>query len=76
MSRRTEFRPTAVPFPAKQVGETESRWDWVEPGVWTDRMLTALETGVKGGQWNTYFAERGLYSLRHAHVSACQSSVR
>ncbi len=25
MNRRTEFRPTAVPFPAKQVGETESR---------------------------------------------------
>jgi RNA-directed DNA polymerase len=27
------------------------RWRWVEPAVWTDRMLTALETGVKGGVW-------------------------
>jgi len=23
----------------------------VEPGVWTERMLTALEDGVKGGKW-------------------------
>lgn len=51
MPRNTEQKPTRVPFPAKQVGETPSRWDWVEPGIWTDRMLTALETGVKGGQW-------------------------
>lgn len=51
MPRNTEQKPTRVPFPAKQVGETPSRWDWVEPCVWTDRMLTALETGVKGGQW-------------------------
>ncbi len=51
MIRNTEHKPTAVPFPAKQVGETESRWGWVEPCVWTDRMLTALETGVKGGKW-------------------------
>jgi RNA-directed DNA polymerase len=27
------------------------RWAWTEPAVWTDRMLTALEEGVKGGQW-------------------------
>ena len=66
MSRRTEFRPTAVPFPAKQVGETESRWDWVEPGVWTDRLLTALDTGVKGGQWfsliDKVYRERNLFA--------------
>jgi RNA-directed DNA polymerase len=24
---------------------------WTEPAVWTDRMLTALEQGVKGGMW-------------------------
>ncbi|MFQ5799978.1 MAG: group II intron reverse transcriptase/maturase [Bacteroidota bacterium] len=51
MTRNTEQKPTRVPFLAKQVGETESRWGWVEPCVWTDRMLTALETGVKGGKW-------------------------
>lgn len=34
----------------KQAGEIRS-WDWVEPSVWTDRMLAALENGVKGGKW-------------------------
>ena len=24
---------------------------WVEPTVWTERMLAALEQGVKGGKW-------------------------
>lgn len=28
-----------------------ARWAWTEPSVWTERMLTALETGVKGGRW-------------------------
>jgi len=27
------------------------RWNWVEPVVWTDPMLAALENGVKGGRW-------------------------
>ena len=26
------------------------RWSWVERSVWTTRMLTALEQGVKGGK--------------------------
>ncbi len=36
---------------AKQVGDILGRWPWVEPSVWTRRMLTALEDGVKGGVW-------------------------
>lgn len=28
------------------------RWAWTEPAVWNDRMLTALEQGVKGGKWH------------------------
>lgn len=36
---------------AKQAGEARARWAWAEPGIWTDRMLTTLETGVKGGRW-------------------------
>lgn len=36
---------------AKQAEEVRARWAWTDPGVWTDRMLTALENGVKGGQW-------------------------
>lgn len=45
-----EARPALVPE-AKQAGEVRARWAWVEPCVWTERMLTALEEGVKGGKW-------------------------
>jgi RNA-directed DNA polymerase len=44
-------RPAAVPAGAKQVGDVMGRWAWTEPSVWTNRMLTALEQGVKGGVW-------------------------
>ena len=43
-------KPAAVPNRAKQVGDTD-KWNWVERMVWTDRMLEALEKGVKGGVW-------------------------
>jgi RNA-directed DNA polymerase len=46
-----EHRPSAVAVTPTQDGDIRARWGWVEPTVWTDRMLTALETGVKGGQW-------------------------
>src|SRR2546429_5563853 len=45
-----EAKPTPV-LEAKQVGEVQARWAWTEPAVWTERMLTALEVGVKGGIW-------------------------
>jgi RNA-directed DNA polymerase len=51
MKETTEGSPAGVPATAKQVGEIHVRWAWVEPSVWTDRMLTALEQGVKGGVW-------------------------
>ncbi|HYK87340.1 MAG TPA: reverse transcriptase domain-containing protein [Acidobacteriota bacterium] len=47
----TEKQPAGVPETATQAGEIRDRWDWVEPSVWTERMLTALEKGVKGGKW-------------------------
>ena len=40
-----------VPAGATQAEEVRARWAWAEPSVWTDRMLTALEQGVKGGVW-------------------------
>lgn len=48
-----EDRPAGVSrdIGAKQAGEIRERWKWVEPSVWTERMLTALEKGVKGGKW-------------------------
>ena len=47
----TENKLAAVPEMATQAREIQSRWGWVEPSVWTARMLTALEVGVKGGKW-------------------------
>jgi RNA-directed DNA polymerase len=41
----------AVTARSKQAGDIRARWAWVEPAVWTDRMLAALEEGVKGGVW-------------------------
>ena len=49
--RRKEGKPATVSERTKQAGEIRDRWSWVEPGVWTERMLTALEEGVKGGKW-------------------------
>jgi RNA-directed DNA polymerase len=34
-------------------GEIRGRWSWVEPTVWSERMLEALETGVRGGKWHS-----------------------
>jgi len=36
---------------ATQAGEVRARWAWTEAAVWTERMLTALEQGAKGGKW-------------------------
>lgn len=48
-----EGKPAAVARAggSKQAGEIRARWAWTEPAVWTERMLTALEQGVKGGKW-------------------------
>lgn len=36
---------------AIQDGDVRRRWRWTEASIWTDRMLTTLENGVKGGKW-------------------------
>jgi RNA-directed DNA polymerase len=51
MTTPREEQPPTVPSTAQQGGEIRERWLWVEPEVWTNRMLTALEQGVKGGVW-------------------------
>ena len=56
MSVRNENTPAGVPNTAKQAGETgPCKWDWVERSVWTERMLDALERGVKGNVWFSLF---------------------
>ena len=51
MAAVQEIKPSPVPASATQGGDVRERWLWTEPAVWTDRMLTALEQGVKGGVW-------------------------
>ena len=57
MSGAEEIRPHVVPYRAKRDGEalgatTSGRWkSGAEPLIWTERMLAALEQGVKGGKW-------------------------
>src|SRR5215210_4361491 len=51
MSEITESQPEAVPRGARRAGETPGRRAWAEPTIWTERMLTALDRGVKGGMW-------------------------
>ena len=69
-----ETNPSTVSNATKQDGEARARWAWTEPAVWTERMLIALENGVKGNVWpNAYFAKQGLFSLATAHAEACQS---
>ncbi len=57
--RTTQDQPAAVPGQpgATQAGKTtvkaarRARWAWAQASVWTDRMLAALEYGVKGDVW-------------------------
>lgn len=51
MSKPKENQPATVPARATQAGEVRARMAWAEPAVWTERMLKALEDGVKGGKW-------------------------
>ena len=51
MNESPQDEPRAVPPKATRLGEVRARWAWTEASVWTDRMLTALENGVKGGRW-------------------------
>ena len=51
MTGQAEEGPAGVSEGAKQAGDIRARWAWAEPAVWTDRMLAALENGVKGGKW-------------------------
>ena len=77
----TESRPAGVTQASTQAGEVRARWAWSEPSVWTDRMLCALQDGVKRGLWyrgnirwpNAYSAEQGVFILTTAHATAGKS---
>lgn len=51
----TEHRDSSVPESAELISDIRARWAWVEPSVWTDRMLEALENGIKGVKETKWF---------------------
>lgn len=53
MTTRKETKPATVPFAATPAGTPPPVVDWANRCVWTDRMLTALQNGVRGGRWHT-----------------------
>jgi RNA-directed DNA polymerase len=59
MTKRTDQRPTivprgaTVPFQATPAGQPPTVREWANRVVWTERMLTTLEQGVRGGRWHT-----------------------
>lgn len=61
-----EEQSAAVSERTKRDEEIQRRWPWVEPAVWTPRMLAALEQGVKGGNWyslmDKVYSEKNLMS--------------
>jgi RNA-directed DNA polymerase len=52
IERQSESQASAVPARATQGAKTHAgKWTWVEASIWNERMLAALENGVKGGKW-------------------------
>ena len=51
MTKSTEEQPAAVSAKTIRAREILRLIVQVEPKVWTERMLTALVQGVKGGKW-------------------------
>lgn len=50
--RQSVSEASAVSARTKREAETGPRdWGWVETTIWTERMLAALENGVKGSKW-------------------------
>lgn len=68
MTKPTENTPAKVPATATQAGSIHARWSWSAPTAWTERMLTALEQGVKGGVWFSLIDK--VHSEKHLHHAA------
>ena len=48
-------------------GQSAARWGWIEREVWSERMLEALERGVRGGKWHSLYDKvYGLSNLKAA----------
>src|SRR5438094_8620966 len=53
MTKRPDPTPATVPFGATPAGSPPAVKEWANRAVWTERMLTALQHGVRGGRWHT-----------------------
>ncbi len=62
-SQSEETELVSVSQRTKPTREVPARRAWTEPAVWTERMLTALERGVKGGVWFSLIDK--VYSLNN-----------
>lgn len=52
IERQSESKAPVVSATTTQGAKTHTgKWTWVEASVWNERMLAALENGVKGGKW-------------------------
>src|SRR5215212_9057016 len=56
---------------AKQGREVAPKWEWTEASVWNERMLAALERGVKGGKWFSLMESR----MREVRPSGLEGGV-
>lgn len=70
MTKLHERQPPTVPETATQDGDVRLRWRWTERAVWTERMLTALEQGVKGNCWFSLIDK--VYSTQNLYASAAK----
>lgn len=61
-SRQETDTPIGFTEVKRQTSDLRLRWSWVEPSIWTENMLTALENGVKGGKWFSIIDK--VYSLK------------
>ena len=68
MSQKEGTTPASVAQKPTQAGEAQrQKWSWVEPTIWTERMLDALERGVKGGKWFALIDK--VYDPRALHIA-------
>jgi RNA-directed DNA polymerase len=71
-------KAASVSIEARQVAEAQearerrSRWSWVQASAWTDRMLAALENGVKGDVWFSLIDK--VYNPKNLWAAWCASA--
>lgn len=51
----TEKKEASVSETAERLSDAHARWAWAEPSVWTERMLDALEHGIRGDKETKWF---------------------